>query len=171
MKKVKCYHFCNKEFVDKLQTDKEVVANNNLNLPVRDEFIGEHYVKDYVFNRKKINDGKGMFFAWSNPSYKGEVIFSDDGPWYLLELEVDDELVIKTHYENWCSFGMDLEDNDGDLEEADIFCREMGIKDGLEGSYNAIFCTDNLEDEIQILLPKINVGWIKSIRGCKKKYI
>lgn len=112
-----------------------------------------------------------MFFCWSHPNYKGDIEFDDNGEYLLLELEVDSDICLKTNYENWCSFAMDLYDADGDLNLADKYCKEMGIKGGIKGSYNAIFDTSDNEDEIQILIPFISTSFIKSIKRCKNKYI
>lgn len=163
---VRCYHFCNEDFYNNLIVQKEIIANDNINIPEFKHKHGEHYVKEFVFINKRLNNGNGMFFAWSNPDYKGEIEFDSEGKYYLLELNVPEDICIKTHYENWCSLGMDLYDVDGDIEKADTLCRELfGIKNGLEGSYEAIF-EINEQDEIQILMPYIKKDWINSVFKC-----
>lgn len=169
MKKLKCYHYCENSFYEELLQKEIIEANDEVIIP--DEKLAEHYVKEYAFKVKKMNNGNGMFFAWSNPAYKGNIEFCDNGKYSLLELEVEEDMVVKTNYENWCSFGMDLYDNDGDINEADEYCREIGIVDGINGSYNAIFDCSDQHSEIQILLPYIKKDWIQSVKRCVKKYI
>lgn len=172
MKKIKCYHFCKKKFYDELLRKKIIIANKYISQNDLTEKLPEHYVKDYVFINKNINNGMGMFFAWSNHQYKGKTLFDDNGEYYLLEILTDEKNCIKTHYENWCSFGMDLYENNGDLHETDIYCKEeFGIIDGLNGSYNAIYDISNTNDEIQILLPYINLDDVKSAKRCLNKFV
>lgn len=168
---MKAYHFCTKEFYKELIMNGIIYANDKIYY--RDELhkIGEDYVKEYVFKVKKLNNGNGMFFAWSNPEYKGKIKYNDNGDYILLELNIPDGIGIKTHYENWCSLGMDIYDANGDYTLADKYCREeFGIKDGLEGSYNAIFELEKYA-ETQILLPYIDSKWIRDISIVEKRYI
>ena len=168
IKEMRVFHFCTKEFYNVLQERKEIIADD------RDFDISEPagYVKNYVFKVMKLNNGNGMFFTWSNPEYKGTIEYNSNGDYVLLELEVDENIAIKTHYQNWCSCGMDIYDCDGDLEETDLYCRnELGMKDGLKQSYEAIFDTSDCSDEIQILLPYIKSEWIVSAKACKHKLV
>lgn len=168
---MKCYHFCDKNFYNSLLKDKLIHANNIINYTKNPFKIGEDYVKEFVFKNKKINNGNGMFFAWSNPNYKGEITYTDKSNFILLELDVPEEICIKTNYENWCSLGMDIFEANGDLELANKICKEeIGIKNGLEGSYDAIFYIDE-NSEIQILLPSINIEWVISASFVSKKFI
>lgn len=166
---IKCYHFCSRSFLDKLLEENIIYADEDLRLD-KEEPVS--YVKEYVFKTKKINNGKGMFFAWSNPFYKGNIDFNEKGEYILLELNVSPEnICIKTHYENWCSLGVDIWEANGDLELADKYCRESyNIKGGLNESYNSIYEINDF-DEIQILLPFIKKQWIISKRKCNKKII
>ena len=165
---MRVFHFCTKEFYEDLLEKKEIIADD------RDFDLNEPawYVKQYVFKTMKINNGNGMFFTWSNPEYKGTIEYDSNGDYTLLELEVDETLAIKTHYENWCSCGMDIYECNGDLKETDSYCRdELGMKDGLKQSYEAIFDTLNYLDEIQVLLPLLKSEWIISAKTCKNKLI
>ena len=167
---IKCYHFCSNEFLSQLLECGVVDANKKLNL-IKGEPAS--YVKDYAFNVKKINNGNGMFFSWSNPSYKGDIKFDENVSFSLIELEIeDDSIAIKTNYENWCNLGVDIEEANGDLELADKYCREdYHIVDGLQGSYNSIFDISDDQMEIQVLLPFLKKEWIKSIRKCSDRRI
>ena len=168
--KVKCFHFCTGDFLTELQNKGVVVANDTINLLEPKDAAS--YAKEYAFITKQLNNGNGMFFAWSNPEYKGVVKVCSGGKYRLLELEVPKDECILTNYQNWCSFGTDLFDVDGDLDAADILCREeFGIVDGLQGSYDAIFDISDELDERQVLLYRLNSEWIKSIRVCGVKYV
>lgn len=169
--KLKCYHFCSNEFLKELLKRKEILATP-YKMPNTEFILPEHYVKEFVFNIKKINAGTGMFFAWSNPSYKGNVMYDDNGKYSLIEFEVDEDICLKTNYENWCSLGTDLFDVNGDLQLADKYCREeFGIVNGLEGSYEAIYDISDRNMEVQILLPYLKADWIKSLKRVAKKYV
>lgn len=166
---MRCYHFCTNDFVEELLSKKIIYADNNLRLK---EDEPASYIKKYAFETMRLNNGNGMFFAWSNPFYKGNINFSKEGNYSLLELDLgDDKVEIKTNYENWCSFGTDIYEANGDLKEADKICREYGILNGLKGSYQAIFDTDDESDEIQVLLPYIKSEWIIDIKRCSNKHI
>lgn len=169
MSKIKCYHYCDNDFYENLMKEEIVYANDKIS--IENEKSGACYVKEYVFKVKKINNGNGMFFAWSNPEYKGPIELSSNGKYILLELEVEETAIIRTDYENWCSFGMDLYDSDGDIKIADEYCKEIGIINGIKGSYEAIFDCSDEHSEVQILLPYIKQSWIKSMRRCAKKYV
>ena len=171
MQKIKCYHYRTGEFYKTLLKEQCIIANNQISLDVKTEKFPEDYVKEYVFIKKNINGGNGMFFTWSNPEYKGKIVHDDSEQFFLLELEVEEDICIKTHYENWCSLGVDLFQNDGDINETDEYCKEIGIADGLDGSYNCIYDISDTSDEIQILLPYINAEWIKSAIGVKERHI
>lgn len=167
---IKCYHFCSEEFYKRIINENIIYANCNINYKGINSMIPEDMVKQYVFKHKKLNNGKGMFFCWSNPDYKGNIIYDPNGEYYLLELHVDESECIRTHYENWCSLGMDLYENNNDLEEADLFCREIGFINGLDDSYNSIFAIND-SDEIQVLLNKIDKDWIRGIARTSVKYV
>ena len=168
MNKIKCYHFCTIDFYKLLLEKNKIIANENINY--HDPKIPEDFVKEYVFREKRLNNGKGMFFCWSNPHYKGNIDFNDNGKYCLLELEIDEYLCIKTHYENWCSLAMDLYENDNNLIETDKYCKSIGMVNGLLDSYNSIFNIRELE-EVQILIPYIESGWIKNMVRTNNKYI
>lgn len=165
---MKVFHFCTREFYEELLEKKEIIADDrdyDLDIPAG-------YIKNYAFNIMKINNGCGMFFTWTHPDYKGPVKYDPHGDYALLELDVNEDLAIKTNYENWCSCALDIFDCNGDLKEADLYCREeFGIKNGLKGSYEAIFDISNSSDEIQVLLPLLKSEWIISCRYCKNKNI
>jgi len=165
---MRCYHFCCDAFLKELLRNGTIYADSNLRLK-KDEPVS--YAKEYIFKIKKLNKGNGMFFTWTKPSYKGDIRYDEKGLYNLIELDVDEAVEIKTHYENWCSLGMDLAQVNGDLKEADILCKELGLKNGLLQSYNAVFDISNEADEIQILLPYIKKEWIVAVTKCKNKFI
>ena len=67
---------------------------------------------------------------------------------------------------------MDIYDCDGDLEETDLYCKnELGMKDSLKQSYEAIFDTSDCSDEIQVLLPYLKSEWVVSAKACKHKLV
>lgn len=167
---IKCYHFCSEEFYNSLMEKGVIEANDTITYKGGKEPIPEDLVKEYVFKTRKLNGGKGMFFCWSKPNYKGDLKHKEDGKYYLLELVLDDSKCIKTHYENWCSLGMDLYENDNDLERTDIYCRDIGFVDGLESDYQSIFAISE-GDEIQILLPMIDKKWIRGYIRTDIKYV
>lgn len=168
---MKCYHYCTKEFLQELIDKRVIYPKQAVNYTDVSNKIAEDYVKEYVFENKKINKGNGMFFCWSHPDYKGDIEYNDNGDYILLELYVPWQEAIKTNYENWCSLGMDLYEANGDYQLADKICREQyDIKDGLEGSYQAIFDTSDERDEIQYLLPYINSKWILQWYIVSNKY-
>ena len=114
-----------------------------------------------------------MFFLWENPTKKGKTIeFVDKSlaNFVLLELEIPNNIGIDTDYDNWCSFIMDLYESDGDYKVADEICREIGIENGLDGSYQAIFKTDDYSN-IQTLVPYLKSDWIVSIQYTKNKIV
>jgi hypothetical protein len=158
--------YCTKEFYNELSEKEVIIADNRVNM--RDD--STKYGYDYLFNKMNINNGNGMFFAWTNYDYKGNINFKEEETDFkLLKLDVDE--YIKTDYENWCSFCMDLDDCDGNLEEADAYCKEeLGIEDGIVGSYNAIFDIDD-NNEVQLLLPKVSASDIISVRNVNRKYV
>lgn len=167
---IKCYHFCSSDFYKKLLKENIIYADSDLRL---NDGEPASYVKKYAFITEQLNKGRGMFFAWSNPCYKGEIEFDNNGSYILLELSMKNEdIAILTNYENWCSLGVDIHLCDGDLKLADEYCREeYHMKNGLKDSYNAIFDVSNSLDEIQVLLPFIKKNWIKSARRCGNKNI
>lgn len=163
---VKCYHYCTNEFFHELMDKQIIYANDVINTE------NASYVKNYVFKEKKLNKGNGMFFTWTHPDYKGPIKYDEKGKYSLVELEVPENIAIKTNYENWCSFQVDLDEANGNLELADKICREdYGIKDGLLGSYNAIFDLSDTKMEIQVLLPYIDLKWVKSTKNVHRRYI
>lgn len=114
-----------------------------------------------------------MFFLWENPEKKGipiQLVDESKASFSLLELEIPDEIGMDTDYDNWCSFIMDLHEADGDLQVADEICQEFGIENGLEGSYQAIFLT-NESSNIQTLVPYLKSEWITSIQYTENKII
>lgn len=166
--KLKVFHFCTKTFYNDLISKEIIIAD------CRDIYKEEpaYYVKNYVFKVRKLNNGNGMFFAWTRPDYKGKIEYSEDGDFILLELLVDEEIVVKTSYENWCSCGMDIFDCEGDLKKTDLYCKEvLGMQNGLEDSYKAIFDLSDPIGEIQVLLPYIKSEWIKNKWTCVNKHI
>ena len=67
---------------------------------------------------------------------------------------------------------MDIYDCDGDLKETDLYCRnELGMKDGLKQSYEAIFDKSDWWDEIQVQIPYLKSEWIVSAKACKHKLV
>ena len=169
MKRI-CYHYCKNEFVQELVEKGEIQANKYIK-PNVEMLLPEDYVKDYVFNKRNINAGHGMFFAWSNPAYKGKIQYDEHGEYSLIKFEIDDKICVKTNYENWGSLGVDIYEADGDLELADVYCKEYGFINGLQGSYESIYDIYDTSMEIQILLPYLKAEWIKSIKKVKQRYI
>ena len=168
MNKIKCYHFCTVEFYNILLENGKIIADENTRY--HNPMIPEDMVKEYVFRKKRINDGKGMFFCWTNPYYKGDIKLDDNGNYCLLELEIDEDICIKTHYENWCSLAMDLYENDNDIIKADLYCKSIGMINGLIDSYNSIFVI-NENDETQILLPYLDLSWVKGYTRTSNKNV
>lgn len=170
-KTIKLYHFCTLEFYEKLKEER-IVPAGDIALSIPDN---NKYAYKYIFEEKKINNGKGMFFLWHDKKNKGyEIKYckKEDAKYILLELEVPRDIVTITNYDNWCSFVMDLYEADGDYELADEICRtDFGIKDGLEGSYNAIYDYDEEQDILQALIPYIDFFWITDKEYVKSKVI
>lgn len=172
MKKTnKSYHFCTKEFYEKLKKDGQINAGN-IKYSTKDK---NEYAYKYVFEEKAINNGNGMFFLWNDKKNKGSDIKycnKEETNYILLELEVPSNISIITNYDNWCSFIMDLHEADGDYKLADEICREeYGIKDGLEGSYNAIYDFDDKSSIQQILIPYIEFNWITGVDYVENKIV
>lgn len=167
----KLYHFCTKEFYEKLKKDGEINAGN-IKYSNQDK---NKYAYKYIFEEKSINNGNGMFFLWSDKKNKGYSIDycdKEEANYILLELEIPSDICIETNYDNWCSFIMDLHEADGDYKLADKICREdYGIKDGLEGSYNAIYDIDDELIILQILVPYIRFNWVTEVEYVKNKIV
>lgn len=105
---LKCYHYCTSKFLEDLQ-EKRIIMAGKTNFTQK--LWGAEFAQDYAFNKIKINNGNGMFFAWQHSDYKwklDDILTDIDIGYKLLELEIprgDEVKIIKTHYENWCSFG------------------------------------------------------------------
>lgn len=164
------YHFCTKEFYNKLKEKQEIKADDRNCLELN---LSSAY--KYLFKEKMINNGNGMFFLWGDKKNKGTTIKycnENEASHILLELRIPADICIDTNYENWCSFIMDLEEADGDYQLADEICREdFGIKDGLEGSYNNIYDISGDKDILQILIPYIKYDWIESLSYVENKVV
>lgn len=169
-----CYHYCSYDFFEELKSKRVIYADDRSHkfdkMGNSNNIEPISYAKEYLFREKKINNGNGMFFAWTNPDYKGNIVYLDKPGFVLLKLEVPTDSIIKTDYENWCSFGLDIYDADGDLHLADVYCRNSGIPEGLEGSYKSIF---NIKDpsEVQILLNKLSLDWVVDFKYVERKFI
>lgn len=167
----KLYHFCTKEFYEKLKKEGRINAGN-IKYSIQDN---KKYAYKYIFEEKAINNGNGMFFLWGDKKNKGNEIKycnKEEANYILLELEVPSDIYIITNYDNWCSFIMDLHEADGDYKLADEICREeYGIKNGLEGAYNAIYDFDDKYDILQILIPYIRFNWVTDVYYVKNKII
>lgn len=58
-KEVKRFHFCKKEFYERLIREKEIYADD------RESTDNNRYAYKYIFSSPhKLNNGNGMFFAW-----------------------------------------------------------------------------------------------------------
>lgn len=172
MKKTnKLYHFCTKEFYEKLKKEDRIKAGK-IKCSNKDN---NRYAYKYIFEEKAINNGNGMFFLWGDKKNKGSEIKyckKENANYVLLELDVPIDISIKTDYDNWCSFIMDLHEANGDYGIADEICREeYGIKDGLEGSYNAIYDFDDKSSIQQILIPYIEFNWITGVDYVENKIV
>lgn len=163
---IKCYHFCDVSFLEKLKEDNIVTANN---IMTDCSSLKDGY--KYLFIDKKINKGNGMFFTWKNPQYKGyEIKENPEGKYALLELDVPKDIAVITDYENWCSFCLDLDEADGDLKVADENCKRLYDGFSLRKSYESIFYIES-DDRIQVLLPYIKKEWIQKSTIVEKKII
>lgn len=165
----KAYHFCTKEFYEKLK-EKQIIKADN-----RKSTDNNKFAYNYLFEEKNINNGNGMFFLWGdlyNKGYNIKYCSEVEANYVLLELDIPKDIAIDTNYDNWCSFIMDLYEADGDCQLADKICREQfGIKNGLEGSYNSIYDINLDTKIIQILVPYLDYNWIKSIKYTKNKVV
>lgn len=164
---MKRYHFCSKEFLKALQTQQTIEAGPHVS---KDH---NKYAYDFLFLKKQLNNGNGMFFLWEDPEKKGipiQFVEEVQAEFVLLELNIPKGVGIETDYDNWCSFIMDLHEADGDLQVADEICREFGIEDGLQGSYQAIFATDD-SSIIQTLIPYLKWDWITAIHYTLNKVV
>lgn len=163
-KEVKRFHFCKKDFYEKLMSEGVIHADDRVSTD------NNKYAYKYAFSTPhRLNNGNGMFFTWKNPLDLGyEIKYSEESnaDYVLLEIDIPKELTIDTDYQNWCSFILDLYDADGDVKLANEYCIEDGIVGGIEGSYNAIFDIDNTS-AIQTLIPYIKSKWIKSVKYTK----
>lgn len=163
----KAYHFCTKEFYEKLK-EKQIIKADN-----RKSTDNNKFAYNYLFEEKNINNGNGMFFLWSdlyNKGYNIKYCSEVEANYVLLELDIPKDIAIDTNYDNWCSFIMDLYEADGDCQLADkIYREQFGIKNGLEGSYNSIYDINLDTKIIQILVPYLDYNWIKSIKYTKNK--
>lgn len=170
---VKCIHFCDKLFFESLMKSGVIYADSRGVNPSKEQCKRSPYLHayKYVFGEKRLNEGNGMFFFWDFFDKNIEGHGCSKGDYVKLVLEIPSEEVVKTNYEDWRSFSVDLWEHDGDINSLlDFYDNEPWCSNGIDQAYENIF--KDLEGErLQYLSKKIDASWIICAGKSNKKVV